>query len=250
MQPDPLESTPSERVINDLPPVPIREPFWGYVDVALVVGLTFGLLAIAAVGALVAYHGVLPSDSPGLVFFSNLVLYLFLYLAFRAVFTLRYGRPVFSSLGWRHARYNVLFVIAGGVLLAFAISALAFVLRTPKINSEIEKLLESKASLVLFGSMAITLAPFIEELFFRGFLQPLFSRTFGVIFGILITAILFGSLHAPEYAWAWQYALAVTLVGAVLGWVRASTGSIIPGTIMHASYNAVFVVAAAFQHPK
>ncbi len=251
MLPDPIETAPAEPVIEEaLPARPSREPFWSYADLALVVGLTFGMLALAAILLLVAYHGVLTTDSPGLVLSSNLVLYLILYIAFRAVFGLRYGKPVFWSLGWRPAHYNTLLVAGGGVVLAFAISGLAALLHTPKINSEIEKLLQSRASLVMLGTMAVTIAPLFEELFFRGFLQPLLSRSFGVVAGVLLTAVLFGSMHAPEYEWAWQYALAVTLVGAVLGWVRARTGSIIPSTIMHASYNAVFFVAAAFQHPK
>lgn len=251
MLPDPIEITPSDLVIDVSPPAPpAREPFWTYTDLALVVGLTFTFLVVLGLVALAAYRGVVPLDSPVLVLLSNVAMYLVLYIAFRIVLGLRYRKPVFYSLGWRRVPFNPLLVAVGGVLLAFGISALASMLHTPKVNSEIEKLLESRVSLVLFGTMAITLAPFFEELFFRGFIQPLLSRSFGVVAGILVTAVLFGSLHAPEYSWAWQYALAVTLVGVVLGCVRAWTGSIIPSTIMHACYNAVFVVAAAFQHPK
>ena len=87
--------------------------------------------------------------------------------------------------------------------------------------------------------MAVVVAPFFEELFFRGFFQPLFSRTFGTIAGIVLTAVLFGSLHGLEYSWAWQYALFISLAGAVFGWLRARTGSIIPSTVMHGCFNAV-----------
>lgn len=254
MLPDPIEIPPVETTaaepLIEAPSPPAREPFWGYTDLALVIGITFAFLVVLALIALAVYRGDIPTTSPALILISNLAMYLILYLAFRLVFGLRYRKPVFFSLGWRRARFNVLFVAAGGVLLAFAISGLAALLHTPKINSEIEKLLESRVSLVLFGTMAVTIAPFFEELFFRGFLQPLLSRSFGVVAGVLTTAVLFGLLHAPEYSWAWQYALAVALVGAVLGWVRAVTGSIIPSTLMHGCYNAVFVVAAAFQHPK
>ncbi|MGA8029170.1 MAG: type II CAAX endopeptidase family protein [Bryobacteraceae bacterium] len=249
MLPDPIETTPAEVIVEAQPPPP-REPFWGYSDLALVIGLTFAFLMVLAIIAIAAYHGVIPTDSPALILISNLAMYLILYIAFRLVFGLRYGKPVFSSLGWRRARFSFALIAVGGVALAFAISGIAALLHTPKINSEIEKLLESRVSLALFGTMAVTIAPFFEELFFRGFLQPLLSRSFGIVAGVLTTAALFGLIHAPEYSWAWQYALAVALVGAVLGWVRAATGSIIPSTLMHACYNAVFVVAAAFQHPK
>ncbi len=249
MLPDPIETTPVEPIVGE-PPVLPRDPFWGYMDLALVVGLAFGLIAVVATVAVVSYHGVLPIESPGFVVASNVVAYLCIYLAFLVVFRLRYRKPVFSSLGWVRARYNVLTVVLGGIALAFLVSGLALVLRTPKVDSQLERLMESRAALALLGPMAVTIAPFFEELFFRGFLQPLLSRSLGIIAGISITAIAFGSLHAPEYDWAWQYALIITLVGAVLGWIRARTGSIIPGTVLHACYNAVFVVAAVYQHPK
>jgi membrane protease YdiL (CAAX protease family) len=244
MLPDEADISPIEPTFEIQPPTPpAREPFWGYLDLALVLGLTFALLFLSAIPPLLAFHGVLPTDSPVLLLSSNVVLYAALYLAFRLVFALRYSRPVFSSLGWRRSNFNFWMVGIGGVLLAFSISGLAALVHTPKVPSPIDKLANSPLYLALFGVMAVTLAPLFEELFFRGFIQPLLSRTFGVIAGVLITAALFGSLHGPEYAWTWQYAVAVSLVGAVLGWVRVRTNSTIPSTIMHGCYNAAFVVA-------
>jgi membrane protease YdiL (CAAX protease family) len=96
--------------------------------------------------------------------------------------------------------------------------------------------------------MALTFAPFFEELLFRGFLQPLFSRSLGVAGGIALTALLFGALHGPEYNFHWQYVAAISLVGAALGAVRYRTGSIITSSVMHACYNLVAVIALAFKH--
>lgn len=245
----PIEPAPVEPLepLIEAPPTtrPAREPFWGYTDLALVLGLTFAILILSAIPALLAFHGELPTDSPVLLLGSNVVLYVALYVAFRIVFAFRYDKPVFSSLGWRRSNFSIWVIGVGGVLLAFCISGLASLVHTPKISSPIDKLADSPLYLALFGVMAVTLAPLFEELFFRGFIQPLLSRTFGVIAGVLITAAFFGALHAPEYTWTWQYAVAVSLVGAVLGWVRVRTNSIIPGTIMHACYNSAFVVAFA-----
>jgi len=250
MLPDLPETPSAEPVIVETPVVPERRPFWGYSDLAMVIGLSFGILAVAGLALFTIYRGQIPLTSPVVLVGSNLVLYVAVYLAFLAVFRLRYGKPVFASLGWVPARYSILLVVAAGIALAFLVSGVAQLLHTPKIDSEIERAMESKASLMLLGPMAITLAPLFEELFFRGFLQPLLSRSLGVIAGIVITAVAFGSLHGPEYNWAWQYVLMVTLVGAVLGWIRQWSGSVIPGTVLHATYNGVFVVVAALQHPK
>ena len=83
-------------------------------------------------------------------------------------------------------------------------------------------------------------------MFFRGFIQPLLSRSLGTVAGILLTACLFGALHGFEYQWVWQYALFITAAGVVFGWLRARTNSIIPSTIMHGCFNAVSVIALAF----
>jgi hypothetical protein len=122
---------------------------------------------------------------------------------------------------------------AGGVVLALGISGLASLLHTPKVPSPVDQLVNTPLSFAVVAILAVIAAPFFEELFFRGFLQPLLSRTFGVVAGILITAVLFGSLHAPEYSWAWQYVAAISAAGAVFGWV------------MHGCFNAVSVLALA-----
>jgi membrane protease YdiL (CAAX protease family) len=112
----------------------------------------------------------------------------------------------------------------------------------------LELLDKSPVILALFGVMAITITPFFEELLFRGFLQPLFSRSLGVAGGIGLTALLFGALHGPQYGLHWQYVAAVALVGAALGVVRYRTDSIITSSVMHACYNLIAVIALFFKH--
>ncbi len=248
MPPDPTEITPLEPVLEPLPPVPLeRKPFWGYTDLALLAGLLAASIAIIviAVGVIAIFDPKLRTDPTPALLPTQFVLYGFLYLCFYVVIRLRYDRPVLASLGWRRSGLNLAAVAIGGVVLAFAVAGLASLLHTPKVSSPIDKLVSSPVSLAIFGVMAVTIAPLFEELLFRGFIQPLFSRTFGVVIGILLTALLFGSMHAPEYAWAWQYVAAVSLVGVVLGWIRERADSIIPSTVMHGSYNAIFVIALA-----
>jgi membrane protease YdiL (CAAX protease family) len=171
-------------------------------------------------------------------------LYLAVYLSVKVVFIFRHGRKgVFSSLGWRSTTFNLLVAGAAGVALAFIVSGIAALLHTPQVNSPIEQFTKSPGALLFIAALAITAAPIFEELFFRGLLQPLFSRTFGTAIGILLTALLFGCLHLSEYAMVWQYGLAITLVGLALGYVRARSGSLIPSTIMHGCFNSVSVIA-------
>ncbi len=263
MQPEELENAPLELTPEAVPEstpeflpvgeplaetVPERVPFWTYTDLALVMGLLFAAMVIIGLiaGGLMLSIPRLRDDQTPLLVPMNLVLYGAVYLALRLVFTLRHNRPVFRSLGWQRPGINLVAMGIGGVVLAFALSVLASALHTPKIPTPFDKLIGTPFELVVFGVMAVAIAPLFEELFFRGFIQPLLSRTFGTIAGVLLTAMLFGSLHLFEYAYAWQYAVFISLAGAVFGWLRVRTNSIIPSTVMHGCFNAVSVVALAF----
>jgi uncharacterized protein len=261
MPPDPTETTSAEPLISELPPVqpaeqppapPAREPFWGYQDLLLIVGFAFlGILAIFLVAsAAAAFSPALRKDPTPLELPLQFVFYFAIYLGFVTVFRLRYNRPALESLGWRRSNFNPLLAAVVGVVMAIALSALGQLLRTPE-NDLIDKLVNSWSSFILFALTAAVVAPLFEELLFRGFLQPLLSRTFGLVAGVLITAALFGSLHLFQYSLAWQYALIIFLAGAVFGWVRARTGSVIPSTIMHCCFNSVSVIAYLISsHPK
>jgi|tagenome__1003787_1003787.scaffolds.fasta_scaffold20915804_2 uncharacterized protein len=248
MQPDASDVTPTEPpFLSGVTEPRPQNPFWGYQDLALVIGLLFAFIALILViagGSLFLYPKLRDNQAP-LLLPTQVALYVAVYLSLRIVLGLRHGKPVFSSLGWCRSKFHLGIAVVAGIVLAFIVSGLATLLHTPKVPSPVESLMESPVLLALFGVMAVTVAPFFEELFFRGFIQPLFSRTLGVIAGVILTAALFGALHAPEYSFAWQYALAVSIVGAVLGWVRVRSNSIIPSTVMHGAYNAVFVVALA-----
>jgi membrane protease YdiL (CAAX protease family) len=226
-------------------PPPPREPFWGYTDLLLMIGFTaaaFMVVAIITAGLMALVPGA-KKDLALWGLLLQMVFYGLVYLGFRFTLGVRHGRPVLESLGWRRTGFKPVIAVVGGISLAFLVAVIAGLLHTPQVPTPIDLFSSSWMTIALFAVFAALIAPFTEELFFRGFLQPLFSRTFGVAAGILITAILFGVLHAPEYSWAWQYALAVGFAGAVFGWVRARANSIIPSTIMHGCYNSVFLIA-------
>jgi membrane protease YdiL (CAAX protease family) len=253
MLPDELEGASPEPIsqptdLTFAEPVPERVPFWGYMDLALVLGLLFGFSLIIAVlaGFLAFFYPKLRADPTPLALPVQILFYVALYFSFRLVLKIRYNKPVFQSLGWQRPKVNLVWMAAGGVVLAFAISILGTLFKTPKIPLPFEKLTSTPLMLTFFGLIAIVFAPVFEELFFRGFVQPLLSRTLGTVAGIVITAALFGALHGVEYAWVWQYTVFISIVGIVLGSVRARTGSTVPSTVMHGFFNAVSVVALAF----
>jgi membrane protease YdiL (CAAX protease family) len=90
-------------------------------------------------------------------------------------------------------------------------------------------------------------APLVEELFFRGVLQPRLVTLFGPVRGIVLASCLFGAAHLI----AWQgpitlaYALSVAGGGLVLGTLRHLSGRLGPGTVAHAFFNAEALLAVA-----
>jgi hypothetical protein len=204
-------------------------------------GASFAVIMLAA-GIWVNFHPGLKDELIRIALPIQFVVYLFVYLCFFVIFKFKYDRGVFESLKWRKTPHSLLAAGFGGVVLAFALSAIAQFIHTPKVDTPFEQLVNTPLSVVLLAVTAVFLAPLFEEMLFRGFIQPLLSRTFGVVLGIFFTALLFGALHESEYQGAWQYVAGITVVGIALGAIRATTDSIIPGVVMHGCFNAVSVV--------
>lgn len=236
---------PEEELDAPTPAVAVEETpvFWGYSDIFLICGLLFAAVVLMGLAILGLDHVFpkLTNDQTGLALAAQMVFYAAVYFIFRIVFTLRYSKPVFSSLGWVKSKVPLKWCVVGGVVLTAFVQGLLVALRTPKIHSPLEDLLHSTVGLVVVGLMAVTVAPLFEEMIFRGFLQPLLIKTLGLIPGIVIPAAFFGVLHIFQYSNTWQAAAAIFVVGLALGIVRHRGESIVPSTVMHCSYNGVLV---------
>lgn len=66
------------------------------------------------------------------------------------------------------------------------------------------------------------------------------------VLAIGVTGLLFGLLHAAQLGWAWAAVLILVLVGIVLTWVRAATGSLMASWLFHCAYNGTLFAAQWF----
>jgi membrane protease YdiL (CAAX protease family) len=91
---------------------------------------------------------------------------------------------------------------------------------------------------VVNGIVICTWVPFVEELTFRGLgyslLEPL-----GRWPAIAIVGVLFGLSHGLVVSLPILIAF-----GAALAWIRSRTGSVVPGMVLHGTFNLVALVAA------
>jgi membrane protease YdiL (CAAX protease family) len=88
-------------------------------------------------------------------------------------------------------------------------------------------------------------APIVEELFFRGVVLRVTSKTLGVVAGVILTSILFGMMHIQANLAASIYTVSMTaMVGAALAVLRLKTGRLGTPILAHVLFNAGGVVLA------
>ncbi len=98
----------------------------------------------------------------------------------------------------------------------------------------------SRATPFLANAAVVTLvAPFVEELLFRGLGFGLLIPFIGPVPAIVITGVAFGLAHGLVLGLP-----VLSIFGITLGWLRWQTGSVYPGMIVHALFNGAALAAA------
>jgi membrane protease YdiL (CAAX protease family) len=85
----------------------------------------------------------------------------------------------------------------------------------------------------------VAVAPFAEELFFRGLLFASLRGRLGPRWTPVVSGVIFGALHGEPRAF-----VSLALLGIVLGVMYERTGSILPGVVLHATNNGLAFVFA------
>ncbi len=80
--------------------------------------------------------------------------------------------------------------------------------------------------------------PIVEELMFRGLGFSLLER-FGEWFAIIAVGVLFAAVHGIPAALP-----VLALFGGGLAYIRSRSGSVVPGMIVHGTFNAVSLILA------
>jgi membrane protease YdiL (CAAX protease family) len=187
-------------------------------------------------------------NKPQFLFGANILSYALIFLFLYMTLSVLPGLPFWSSLGWKKLKAHISTgavspwtYFFSGCGLAVFVAIVSSRIHAPE-DLPIQQLFKSRDSALLLMSMAVLIAPLVEETVFRGYLYPLFAKSFGVVPGIVITGILFGLLHGAQLAWTWSIVSLLILVGIVLTIVRARTGTVFASFLLHLGYNSVIAL--------
>jgi len=100
----------------------------------------------------------------------------------------------------------------------------------------------SSVALIAFLVIATLLAPLFEEIIFRGFFYHVVSSMKGKVFAVILIGAVFGALHIDQYWGDWFSIGVVVVLGFVLTFFRAWTGSCLPSIVMHYIFNGAMTV--------
>lgn len=189
---------------------------------------------------------------------------------------LKYNSPFFSSIHWKESPLRSW---GNYVSLGIGLAVLVLIVSTlfpPSEPPPVERLLQHPITITLYATLGVLVAPFVEEILFRGFIYPVFERrlsqwwgsppgdasssffkkiAWGQAAAIGLTGLLFALLHVSQLWGSWAGTALIFGVGITLSTVRALTGSVLPCFLIHLSYNSTIcllffagVLAKGFSH--
>lgn len=172
------------------------------------------------------------------------ILLLFLFITFKTL----YNSPLWPTLRWRKldphnkkAPSRAWQYLLFGFALSFLVIIVTAKSKTPE-HAPIQEIMKNPQMAFAFMGMAVLIAPFVEETIFRGYLYPLFAKSFGIWTSIVLTGTLFGVMHGSQLGWAWPNVLALTAVGIVFTFVRSRAETVFASYLMHLGYNSTLAI--------
>lgn len=235
-------------------PPPVENPVWNGWDVLLTAVLIFVFVivlqvALAKIAQVLWFpHGTIFEAAQAiaqktiLLIASQFVIYVVAAMLMVVSVEGKYHTSFWRSIGWNWPKSFWKFVALGAALF-LALSLFESLLPMPK-DTPFEHLFDRPIDAYLLSLIAISFAPVMEEVFFRGFMYPVLARSMGVTWAVVLSALPFALLHLPQYAYAWAAGFVIFVVGVGCGVVRATTKSVAASVLVHAGYNSTQMLIA------
>ena len=179
----------------------------------------------------------------------------FLKGALIAILELSYLLPVVLIFAWRRIHWRHLGfgkfesktlglgcgILVAGYLVILLHNALLYYLGVDTQGEAIMEMFAALDSPVWFIIVGAMVAPFVEEVFFRGFLFQGFRQRYGWITAMLLSSAIFAAAHLDLVT-----LIPTFILGNVLAYVYHRSNSVWPGIILHFLVNAFGLCGAYF----
>jgi hypothetical protein len=269
-----------------IPPHQERIPHMGHIGILILLAL--GCLAVAAFAAQIAvsHHlfGVTSLTQAATEIHYTLgteaVFYCLTLCASLLLFPAIWHRGFFAALQWHasRARQRLAWLIAAAGI-CFILAMFDGILLPGPADAPIDRIFRTPGAAWILFAFGVTLAPFFEELAFRGFLLPALSTAFdwiaekvtgepphpldeyghpqwsmpAMVVASVIASLLFAALHADQTGYSLGPFLLLVLVSLVLCAVRLALRSLAASVLVHATYNFLlfsfmFFGTSGFRH--
>ena len=134
-----------------------------------------------------------------------------------------------------YAFLSLLIIFLMSFLYVFAMNWL-FGIEAP--SSKIEELISNRSiSTNILLIVVAVIAPFCEEIYFRGFLYSAFKRSWGVNTALFLSSLLFALAHMEIYSF-----VPLMIIGWMLAYIFEKTKSLFPTIFLHAVYNLILIL--------
>ena len=210
--------------------------------------LAVGILTIIALGIFFAVAGDASDDAEIVVVLGGSLALEVALLGAAAWFSVRRYSCGWQALGFRRAVRGGWWVPVVVVLAAWLTLGVYFLIVELTGLGELvpestlpEDFFDNPAIVPLVGVLAVLAAPIAEETFFRGFLFAGLRVRWGTFWAALASGLLFAALH-----FSLGSIVPFTVIGMLLAWAYAFSGSLWTAIGAHFAFNAVsFGVAVA-----
>ena len=149
--------------------------------------------------------------------------------------------PISYLKGRKVIPYSLLalLILAPVIILTYFISLIINEIGDVQVPSLVDGV-DSTLDIIFLAVAIVIVAPFIEELFFRGFLYDQLRGKGGTLLTIVVTSLLFAFVHFSLIT-----LIPIFIMGIAMGMLRERSGSILPSMIFHSANNLLALIVLA-----
>ncbi len=252
------------------PPVPARIPNLGHVMIFILLAIA-GYLA-SGIAVAVALHAHLfgvstvtqAANEIHYTLGSQVIWYFVTLAACVGVFPLVWHRGLFDALEWRaDSAVRLRLRLMGAAVVCFVLAVVDGILIPGPPDTPIDQIFRMPGAAWLLFGFGITLAPFFEEMAYRGFLLPALCTAYdwsreriahtpappldetehprwslpAMAVASVLTSIPFALMHGEQTGYSLGPFVLLVCVSLVLCWVRLATRSLASSVFVHSCYN-------------